>query len=55
MFCNLFYNDVEPTKEQLDENVVRPAAEGDGARVNYYRSTPNQLFYSIPTNENILY
>jgi len=55
MFCNLFYKNVEPTKEQLDENVVKPAAEGDGARVNYYRSTPNQLFYSIPTNENILY
>ncbi len=32
-----------------------PVEEGEGARVGYYRTSLNQLFYSIPTNENILY
>lgn len=57
IFCNLLYKDVDLKKEH-ETNVVtalKPAAEGPGARVNYYRSEPNNLFYSIPTNENILY
>ena len=39
-------------------NIIKqlpPAEEGPGARVGYYRSDPNLLFFSIPTNENILY
>ena len=39
-------------------NIVKPlppAQEGPGARVGYFRAEPNDLFYSIPTNENILY
>lgn len=34
-----------------------PAQEGGGARVGYFRTQPadNQLYWSIPTNENILY
>ena len=34
-----------------------PAQEGEGARVGYFRTRPadNQLYWSIPTNENILY
>jgi hypothetical protein len=32
-----------------------PAEEGEGARVGYFRTEPNELYYSIPTNENILY
>ena len=31
------------------------AEEGEGARVGYFRSQPNELYFSIPTNENILY
>lgn len=39
-------------------NITLPlpeAEEGAGARVGYYRTTPNNLAFSIPTNENILY
>ena len=39
-------------------NTINPlpqAEEGDGARVGYFRSEPNNLFFSIPDNENILY
>jgi hypothetical protein len=57
MFCNLLYKDADITKEHETnvETVGKNAEDGPGARVNYYRSTPNQLFYSIPTSENILY
>ena len=52
-FCGALYHDA---KHQT--NVIKPlppAQEGPGARVGYYRSEPNDLFFSIPTNENILY
>lgn len=52
-FCGAFYRD----KKNVS-NVIRPlkeAEEGEGARVNYYRTEPNKLYFSIPTNENILY
>ena len=53
-FCGAMYYDNKNTKS----NIVIPlkeAEEGDGARVNYYRTDINDLYYSIPTNENILY
>ena len=52
-FCGALYSDA---KHQSNEIVALTAAEeGSGARVGYYRSEPNTLFFSIPTNENILY
>lgn len=43
-------------KNKSNEIFPLPVAqEGNGARVNYYRTEPNLLFYSIPDNENILY
>lgn len=53
-FCGAVYYNKKDTKS----NVVLPlppAQEGSGARVGYFRSEPNELYYSIPTNENILY
>ena len=44
--------------KEAKSNIITPmppAEEGAGARVGYYRSEPNLLFYSIPDNENILY
>lgn len=32
-----------------------PAEEGAGARVGYFRTDPNKLYWSIPDNQNILY
>lgn len=52
-FCGAFYRD----KKNVS-NVITPlgeAEEGPGARVGYYRTEPNKLYYSIPNNENILY
>ena len=52
-FCGALYHDIKH-----ESNVVKPlspAEQGNGARVGYYRSEPNKLFFSIPTNENILY
>jgi hypothetical protein len=52
-FCDAIYMD-----KQVKSNVIKPmspAEEGDGARVGYYRTEPNKLYYSIPNNENILY
>ena len=52
-FCGALYHDVKHPS-----NVIKPlppAEEGPGARVGYYRSEPNTLFFSIPSNENILY
>ena len=52
-FCGALYHDA---KHPPNEIKPLPAAEeGKGARVGYYRSEPNTLFFSIPTNENILY
>jgi hypothetical protein len=45
-------------KKKNKSNIVNPlppAQEGAGARVGYFRSEPNMLAFSIPTNENILY
>jgi len=53
-FCGAAYYN----KKQTKSNVVLPlppAEEGPGARVGYFRSEPNELYFSIPTNENILY
>lgn len=52
-FCGAFYRD-----KKNASNIIKPlpeAEEGEGARVGYYRTEPNKLYYSIPTNENILY
>ena len=51
--CNALYK-----KKKNKSNIVNPlppAQEGAGARVGYFRSEPNMLAFSIPTNENILY
>ena len=53
-FCGAAYNDNKDKKT----NIITPlpeAEEGEGARVGYFRSEPNKLFFSIPTNQNILY
>jgi len=53
-FCGAAYYDNKDTKT----NIITPlpeAEEGEGARVGYFRSEPNKLFFSIPTNQNILY
>jgi hypothetical protein len=53
-FCGAAYNDNKNTKT----NIITPlpeAEEGEGARVGYFRSEPNKLYFSIPTNQNILY
>jgi hypothetical protein len=53
-FCGAMYHDNPHTKS----NVVvplPPAEEGEGARVGYFRTEPNELYFSIPTNDNILY
>lgn len=52
-FCGALYKN-----KKVPSNVVNPlppAEEGTGARVGYFRSEPNELYFSIPTNENILY
>ena len=52
-FCGALYNN-----KRVPSNVINPlppAEEGGGARVGYFRSEPNELYFSIPTNENILY
>jgi hypothetical protein len=53
-FCGALYND----NKNAITNIITPlppAEEGSGARVGYFRSEPNELYFSIPTNENILY
>ena len=52
-FCGALYRN-----KSHPSNSVFPlpeAQEGPGARVNYYRTEPNLLTFSIPTNENIIY
>ena len=53
-FCDVLYKSVNNSEKNMVKT-LKPAEEGEGARVNYYRTMPNLLFYSIPTNENILY
>lgn len=53
-FCGALYHDAE----HRPSNVIHPlppAEEGQGARVGYFRTSPNELFFSIPTNDNVLY
>ena len=53
-FCEAVYGN----KKHIKSNIVStfpPAEEGSGARVGYFRTEPNELYFSIPTNENILY
>jgi hypothetical protein len=52
-FCGALYHSIKNKSNEI--NVLPPAEESDGARVGYFRTEPNQLYYSIPTNENILY
>ena len=52
-FCGALYHSI---KNKSNEVYPLPQAEeGPGARVGYFRTEPNELYYSIPTNENILY
>ena len=53
-FCNAVYYNKKDNKSNII-NPLPPAQEGPGARVGYFRSEPNELYFSIPTNENILY
>lgn len=53
-FCGALYHSNKNTKSNII-HVLPPAQEGPGARVGYFRTEPNDLFFSIPTNENILY
>ena len=53
-FCGAVYHDRKDKKSNITLPLP-PAEEGGGARVGYFRSEPNKLFFSIPTNENILY
>lgn len=53
-FCDVLYKDIDVGNKNII-TPLKPAEEGEGARVNYYRTMPNHLFFSIPTNENILY
>jgi len=53
-FCGAVYHDKKDTKTNI-VTPLPPAEEGPGARVGYFRTEPNELYYSIPTNENILY
>lgn len=52
-FCGALYRDKKNKSNEVFP--LPPAQEGQGARVNYYRTEPNLLYYSIPDNENILY
>jgi len=52
-FCGALYDSIKTKPNEVYS--LPPAKEGDGARVGYFRSDPNLLNYSIPTNENILY
>ena len=51
--CNALYKNRKHKSNKVCP--LPPAQQGAGARVGYYRSDPNLLFFSIPTNENILY
>jgi hypothetical protein len=52
-FCNAVYYNSKNKSNIISQ--LPPAQEGSGARVGYFRSKPNELYFSIPTNENILY
>jgi len=52
-FCGALYHSIDSKSNEVYP--LPPAQEGSGARVGYFRTEPNELYYSIPTNENILY
>jgi hypothetical protein len=52
-FCGAMYHDIDNKSNEVYP--LPPVEEGPGARIGYFRSEPNMLYYSIPTNENILY
>lgn len=52
-FCGALYHSIKNESNEIYP--LPPAEEGPGARVGYFRTEPNKLYYSIPTNENILY
>jgi len=52
-FCGALYHSIKNKSNEIIP--LPPAEESPGARVGYFRTEPNQLYYSIPTNENILY
>jgi hypothetical protein len=56
--CGALYHD-RPRAAQKSNVVLPlgPAEQGGGARVGWWRTAPaeNRLYWSIPTNENILY
>ena len=52
-FCGALYRNKKNKSNEIEP--LPPAEEGPGARVGYFRTEPNILPYSIPTNENILY
>ena len=52
--CNALYENRQPLVN-ANIQLLGEAETGYGARVNYYRTEPNILFYSIPTNINIPY
>ena len=52
-FCGALYKSIHNKSNEI--HPLPPAEEGSGARVGYYRTEPNKLYYSITTNENILY
>ena len=51
--CNALYKNRKHKSNKVCP--LPPAEQGPGARVGYYRTDPNLLFFSIPTNDNILY
>lgn len=53
-FCGAVYYDKKNTKSNIIKPLP-PVEEGEGARVGYFRTEPNKLYFSIPTNETILY
>jgi hypothetical protein len=52
-FCGAVYHSKKNKSNEIYP--LPPASQGPGARVGYFRTEPNMLYYSIPTNENILY
>jgi hypothetical protein len=57
-FCGAIYHDKKDYNFVKKSNIIKSlpvAEEGTGARVGYFRTEPNKLYFSIPTNENILY
>ena len=51
--CGALYKSIKNKSNYV--HPLPPAEEGAGARVGYFRSNPNKLYWSIPDNENILY